>query len=97
MESILPYIVDLKKDMDVLISHYNEQKEENKSLIRDKMDLLERISDLKNEIKELKERVDIVDMAKGIGVKDEDSVTFARDRVNTLIRQIDKCISLLNE
>tara|TARA_B100000945_G_C20108363_1_gene469112 strand:+ start:242 stop:535 length:294 start_codon:yes stop_codon:yes gene_type:complete len=97
VESILPYIVDLKKDMDVLISHYNEQKEENKSLISDKIDLLERISDLKNEIKELKERVDIVDIAKGIGVKDEDSVTFARDRVNTLIRQIDKCISLLNE
>ena len=66
-------------------------------MISDKIDLLERISDLKNEIKELKERVDIVDMAKGIGVKDEDSVTFARDRVNTLIRQIDKCISLLNE
>ena len=61
------------------------------------MHLLERISDLKHEIKELKERVNIVDMAKGIGVRDEDSVTFARDRVNTLIRQIDKCISLLNE
>jgi len=97
VESILPYIVDLKKNMDVLISRYNEQKEQNESLTIEKIDLLERISDLKHEIKELKERVDIVDMAKGIGVRDENSVIFARDRVNTLIRQIDKCISLLNE
>jgi predicted nuclease with TOPRIM domain len=97
VESILPYIVDLKKNMDVLISRYNEQREQNESLTIEKISLLERITDLKDEIKELKKRVDIVDMAKGIGVRDENSVTFARDRVNTLIRQIDKCISLLNE
>tara|TARA_B100001250_G_scaffold405793_1_gene423824 strand:- start:2152 stop:2445 length:294 start_codon:yes stop_codon:yes gene_type:complete len=97
VESILPYIVDLKKNMDVLISRYNEQKKQNESLTIEKISLLERITDLKDEIKELKKRVDIVDMAKGIGVRDENSVTFARDRVNTLIRQIDKCISLLNE
>ena len=38
-----------------------------------------------------------VDIAKGIVIKDDDSVDFARGRVNNLIRQIDKCISLLNE
>ena len=97
MNSILSHIIDLRNDVDVLASNYQEQKSKNKLLNTEKSSLLEKISDLENEIQTLKQRVEIVDMAKGIGVKDDNSVRFARDRVNTLIRQIDKCISLLNE
>ena len=97
MNSILSHIIDLRNDVDVLASNYKVQKEKNTLLNTEKSSLLEKISDLEDEIQTLKQRVEIVDMAKGIGVKDDHSVRFARDRVNTLIRQIDKCISLLNE
>ena len=97
MDAVLPYIVDLKKDIDLLLSSYEGQKEKNLSLNIERVDLLEKISCLEHEIKELKERVDIVDMAKSIDVKGGDSASFARGRVNSLIRQIDKCVSLLNE
>ena len=97
MNSILPYIVDLKKKIDVLVSGYQQQKEKNIILDSEKAVLLEKINDLEMEIQALKKRVEIVDMAKGIGIKDDNSISFARSRVNTLIRQIDKCISLLNE
>jgi len=97
VNSILPYIVDLKKKIDVLVSGYQQQKEKNIILDSEKAVLLEKINDLEMEIQALKKRVEIVDMAKGIGIKDDNSISFARSRVNTLIRQIDKCISLLNE
>ena len=97
MNSVLPYIIDLKKKIDFLISGYNQQKEKNIILDNEKTVLLAKISDLETEIQTLKKRAEIVDMAKGIGVKDDHSISFARSRVNTLIRQIDKCISLMNE
>ena len=97
MDSILPYIFDLKKVVRVMLSRYNEQKEKNVSLVNQNRLMLEKMHVLEREIKELKKRVEIVDIAKGIVIKDDDSVDFARGRVNNLIRQIDKCISLLNE
>ena len=97
MDSILPYIFDLKKVVRVMLSRYNEQKEKNVSLAHQNRLMSEKMNVLEREIKELKKRVEIVDIAKGIVIKDDDSVDFARGRVNNLIRQIDKCISLLNE
>ena len=97
MDSILPYIFDLKKVVRVMLSRYNEQKEKNVSLANQNQLMLEKMNVLEREIKELKKRVEIVDIAKGIVIKDDDAANFARGRVNNLIRQIDKCISLLNE
>ena len=97
MDSISPYIFDLKKVVRVMLSRYNEQKEKNVSLAHQNRLMSEKMNVLEREIKELKKRVEIVDIAKGIVIKDDDSADFARGRVNNLIRQIDKCISLLNE
>tara|TARA_B100001250_G_C19080691_1_gene478387 strand:+ start:28 stop:321 length:294 start_codon:yes stop_codon:yes gene_type:complete len=97
VDSIVPYIVDLKQEIDVLLSRYKEQKKKNTSLNTEKISLVDKIDQLEIEIKELKERVEIVDLAQGISIEGSDSVSFARGRVNNLIRKIDKCISLLNE
>ncbi len=97
VDSILPYIFDLKKVVRVMLSRYNEQKEKNLSLAHQNRLMSEKMNVLEREVKELKKRVEIVDIAKGIAIKDDDSADFARGRVNNLIRQIDKCISLLNE
>ena len=97
MDSILAYIVDLKKEIEGVLSKYKLEKERNISLNSKNREMLDQIHDLENEVKELKKRVEVVDIANGMSVKGNDSVGFARERVNVLIRQIDKCISLLNE
>ena len=97
MNSVAPYINDLKKKITILLSSYQNQKEKNSILINDNNDLLEKVNHLETEMQALKKRIEILDMAKGISVKDDNSMNFARGRVNSLIRQIDKCISLLNE
>jgi|TARA_B100000530_G_scaffold126675_1_gene79302 predicted nucleic acid-binding Zn-ribbon protein len=97
VEVILPYIIKLKNEIDLLLNKYKVEKNKVLSLNTEKKIMMERIVNLENEIKELKERVDVVDLVKGINDKDDESASFARTRVNNLIRQIDKCISLLNE
>ena len=97
MDAILPYIIDLKNEVDVILSKYKDQKEKNVNLSSEREKLLARVGDLENQIKELKERVEVVDVVKGISAVESGPVSFARGRVNSLIRQIDKCISLLNE
>ena len=96
MNSILPHIIDLKNKINLLASRYNDLKENNISLQNEKMSLLDKIEDLEVQVKELRKRIEVVDVTKGISVKNSNSVGFARTRVNNLIREIDKCISLLN-
>ena len=61
------------------------------------MNLSKQILVLKEEVKELKKRLEVINVVKGIDLKNGDAMGFARNRVNTLIREIDKCISLLND
>ncbi len=96
MESILSYITDLKTKVLLLVSRYNDMNKENIRLKNDKMELVQRIVQLDSEIEKLKKRVEIVDVMKGISLKDTESVDVAKSRVNNLIRDIDKCITLLN-
>ena len=96
MDSILPHIIDLKYKINLLASRYNDLKENNINLQNEKVSLLAKIEDLEVEVKGLKKRIEVVDVTKGISVKNSNSVGFARTRVNNLIREIDKCISLLN-
>ena len=96
MDSILPHIIDLKSKINLLASKHGDLIEKNISLKKENVSLGEKVNDLKQEIEELKKRIEVVDLTKGISVRDSNSIGFARKRVNNLIREIDKCISLLN-
>ena len=95
--SILSQIIDLKKRVSLLASRYVDIKARNVDLENDKIVLMSKIQGLENEIKELNKRVEVVDVAKGISLENSESIHFARMRVNNLIRDIDKCITFLNE
>ena len=97
MSSISSYISTLKKQISLLLSKYQELTVSNDVLHHEKLDLLERIKSLENEIQELKQHVEVARVVKGISINEGDSAGFARLKVNNLIREIDKCISLLNE
>ena len=97
MDSILPHIVDLKKKVLFLTSKYADVKKDKMSLESEKESLVKKIHDLEKEIEELRKRVEVVDLVKGIGMENRNSMDLAKTRVNNLIREIDKCMSLLNE
>tara|TARA_B100000427_G_scaffold318873_1_gene316516 strand:+ start:553 stop:846 length:294 start_codon:yes stop_codon:yes gene_type:complete len=97
MSSIPSYISALKKQISLLLSKYQELTVSHDVLHHEKSNLLERVKSLENEIQELKKHVEVAHVVKGISVKEGESAGFARLKVNNLIREIDKCISLLNE
>ena len=97
MNSILPHISDLKKKISSLVAAYTELTQEKLNLQRDKVNLEERVENLEQKLIDLKKRVEVVDVIQGIDLKDGESIAFARKRVNNLIRDIDKCIALLND
>ena len=93
----MSHIVDLKRKIVLLVANYENTKEENLKLRNDKQQMSTVINRLEQEVKDLKKRVEVVDLVQGVDLKDKDTMIFAKKRVNNLIRDIDKCISLLNE
>ena len=96
MESIKTHILDLKKKISVLLMDYSILEKKNSKLREENNKYQDRVAFLEEEVESLKKRVDVVNLVKGIDFQDGSSVDFARKRVNKLIREIDKCISLLN-
>ena len=97
MSSISSYISSLKKRVTLLLSKYQALSISNEELNHEKVNLLEKIKYLEQEVQECKKRAEVIDVVQGMRLKEGDSAGFARVKVNNLIRQIDKCISLLNE
>ncbi|RPG57924.1 MAG: hypothetical protein CBD51_006220 [Flavobacteriales bacterium TMED191] len=93
----MSHVLDLKKKITSLVANYQNTKNENLQLRNDKKEMTKVINRLEGEVKILTKRVEVVDLVQGVDLKDKDAMIFARKRVNNLIRDIDKCISLLNE
>ena len=96
MNSTLNHIIDLKKRVLLLVSKYVKMKQKVEVLEEENLNLQTKLKSLKNQVKDLEKRVEVVDVVRGIDLNNSDSIYLARKRVNDLIREIDKCISLLN-
>jgi chromosome segregation ATPase len=73
----------------------HEQKEENKRLEQKYEDLKEQVQQKQSLIEELEEKNQRLAMVKSIKATDADSHD-ARIQINRIVREIDKCIALLN-
>jgi hypothetical protein len=88
-------VINLKKRIDELISLYKKSKEEKELLIHEKMELMEKIETLTREKNELEHHYDTLKLAKSLSSGSEDSHE-AKLKINRIVREIDKCIALLN-
>jgi hypothetical protein len=59
--------------------------------------LNETIDEQKNLIKELEEKISIIKLAKATGSEDGEKNTEVKLKINEMVREIDKCLSLLNK
>lgn len=71
-----------------LLVQHQELKDENKQLLEQK-------ETLKTTINNLEEKIKIIKLAKSLSEPDESSQK-AKLKINELVREIDKCIALLN-
>ena len=86
----------IKEKVRLLMSNNSSLKEQN-------MQLETKVSELKNtleqrnaEIENFNEKVKMLKMAKSLG-GDSEKNTEMKLKINELVREIDKCISLLNK
>ncbi len=78
-----------------LINSHNNLIKENEMLINEKENLLKEISLLKSEINHLNHRLNEISISNSFQSNESDN-GLARKKVNMFLREIDKCIALLN-
>jgi hypothetical protein len=85
----------LQARMRQLIGMYEREKEANELLSREKSQLDELIRVERERIKELEEKYNKLKISKAL-IASSDDVHDAKLKVNRMVREIDKCIALLN-
>lgn len=89
-------INSLKKKIEILISNFESVKEENTSLRSELEVTKQNLLNKNNKIKELEQKIDklqLVDAFKSSA----DDVRDAKFKIGKLVREIDKCISLIQD
>ena len=88
-------IINLKEKIFQLITLHEQLKEENQKKIVECNNLKEEMLNKQNLIIELEKKADILKFSKTIGTTDEDTHK-TKLHINKIVREIDKCIALLN-
>jgi phage shock protein A len=86
---------NLRHKIKSIISLYEHEREKTKSLDAEKDELKEEIKVLEIKIKELETKYNNAILAKSI-ISSESDAHDAKIKVNRIVREIDKCIALLN-
>ncbi|MCF8346359.1 MAG: hypothetical protein K9G38_04040 [Bacteroidales bacterium] len=90
------YIVDeLKQKIKLLARKLEDQKISNSKLLVNKNDLEDRIREQEAEIDELKQQNNTLKLSMAFLPKDGESQD-AKLQINKIVREIDRCIALLN-
>jgi len=85
----------LQSRIQQLIGMYEKQKSANELLSKQKSDIQEEIRLEQERVKDLEEKYNKLKISKALIASSED-VHDAKLKVNRMVREIDKCIALLN-
>lgn len=85
----------LEEKVTLLLARYKALKDKNLALQNENAELMAELSAAKQAYSELDDRFATYRMTVAI-TGDSDATTDAKRRINLLVREIDKCISLLN-
>ena len=96
MENLSIRLAAVRDKVDNLLKENSLVKGENDAM-RDRIAALERTVELqKNTLSELTEQNKLIKLAKNLTLEDSDTAEM-KTKVNELIKEIDRCIDLLNE
>jgi hypothetical protein len=88
-------VSSLQSKVEKLVIEHKKTKEELKQLKEDNFLLRKTLSERKVEISTLEEKIKILKLAKTLDVGTEKS-TDLKLKINELVKEIDKCIALVN-
>lgn len=86
---------NIKNKIQILVSAYERVKQENEMLSLQKVELENKLNQKEQVISELEERCSRLKLAKALNADGSD-LHDAKIKVNRIVREIDRCIALLN-
>jgi hypothetical protein len=86
----------LRQRIKAIISLYEEQKNKSEGLRNRNKELSEQVEFLENKLKILDKKYENLKMAKVLSSVPDDDIHDTKLQVNRIVREIDKCIALLN-
>jgi hypothetical protein len=89
-------VLTLKARIQKIIDLYENQKKNNIELENNNKELKEKLILLENKFSDVDEKYENLKLARAIVSPDEEGTHEARIKVNRIVREIDKCIALLN-
>ena len=95
MEQLDHYIKDLAAKVERLVNAQAHLRSENSKLSARNAELERLVTEQKNMVSRLEEQNKVVKIAKAV-TEDDDDRKEQRKRLNELVREVDKCIALLN-
>ena len=89
-------VKSLKERIDTIISLYENTKEERDKLLQEKVSLIDELKLKNTELDTINTKYNTLKIAKVVTASSDDSHE-AKIKVNRIVREIDKCIALLNK
>lgn len=90
-------ILTLKNKIKTIIDLYENQKNISKELENNNRELKEKLILLENKVGDVEEKYENLKLARALITPDEEGTHEAKIKVNRIVREIDKCIALLNK
>ena len=97
MEKEISAINDIRKFINVLNDNLAHKEQENTNLNKEISKHITEINILKSNISQLNEQVKMLKLASQIDGNEVGSTKDVKLMINEMIREIDKCIALLNK
>jgi len=89
-------VEDIEVKVKKLIVKYEQLKGESKVLEQEKSQVSNELSSKNSKIDQLQEKIKLMNISKSVDVSGDD-VKTTRLKINEYVREIDKCIALLNK
>jgi archaellum component FlaC len=86
----------LRQRIKSIVSLYENQKSKNNALHDKNLELTERVTLLEHKLEELDKKYENLKIAKVLSSVPGEDVHETKLQVNKIVREIDKCIALLN-
>ena len=90
-------VENIEKKVNKLIILYQSVQKEKQDIFTENKKLKSDLSEKDKSIKKLEEKIKLLRITKSVSTQDETRNKESRQKINEYVREIDKCIALLNK
>ena len=97
MEEYQVKLNDISRKVGILVTRYNELKEDCRVLESENKALKEQLKSEKGKGESLKQELNLVKVKKAVVPSSDEERTELKRKINEFIKEIDRCVAMLND